>query len=136
MNSVAHTIGTETCSQSVRSKTLCNFRVHWAAEVTEGLNSVLLTDLKCNARTSGHLLCHLCELWKHTCVDLEELFSCRSIQVEHLHGADLKALVEDSINDLTSTASLDGVRFYNTASGVGKHSARLALTGEPHGHLS
>jgi len=136
VNSVPATINTETGSQSVRSQTLCNFRVHWASKVTESLHSVLLTDFKCNARSSGHLLGHLGELGKHACVDLEELFSSRPIQVEHLHGADLEALVEDSINDLTSTASLDGVRFYNTASGVGKHSARLALTGEPHGHLS
>lgn len=135
VNGVADAIGTESSSQSVWSETLSNFWVHGANEVAEGLNCIFLANLQCNARASRHLFGHLGELWEHTRVNLEELLGCWPIQVEHLHGADLKALIEDGVNDLTCHTSLDSMGLNNGTSCVGEHGTGAALTREPHAHL-
>ena len=135
VDSIADTIHTEPRSQSVRSQALRNFRVHGAHKVTERLHSVLLSDLKCNARASCHLLRHLWELGQHALIDLKELLGSRPIEVEHLHGTDLEALVQNRVNDLTGETCLDGVRLNHGARAVSEHCTGAALTREPHAHL-
>ena len=135
MDSIAGPIDTEAASDSVGTKVLCDFRVHGADKVAERLDSVLLANLQSDARTSRHLLGHLRELGKDTLVNLKELLSSRSIQVEHLHGGDLETFSQDSVNNLTGVASLDGVRLDHGAGVVGEESACFAFTREPHAHL-
>ena len=135
MDSIADAINSEPCPQSVRSQTLGNFRVHWAHKVAERLHSVFLSDLHCNAWASCHLLRHLWELGQHALVDLKELLGCRPVEVEHLHGTDLEALIEDRVDDRASETCLDGVRLNHGACAVSEHCAGAALTREPHAHL-
>ena len=61
------------------------------------------------------MLDHWWELWQYTLVYLEEFFSSRSIKSEHLHRADLEALLQYHVDDLSSESLLDNVWFYHTA---------------------
>ena len=75
------------------------------------------------------------ELGKDTLVNLEELLSGRSVQMEHLHSRDLETFRKDSVNDLSCEAGLNSVRLDNEAGAVGEHSASLGSSREPHAHL-
>jgi len=55
--------------------------------------------------------------------------------VEHLHGADLEALVQDGINDLTCVARLNSMGLDHGACAIREHGTRAALAREPHAHL-
>lgn len=121
MNGITATIEAETSSQSVGSEALGDFRIHWPNQVAESLHGILLSDFQCDAGTSRHLLCHLWELGQHTLINLKELLRCRPVQVEHLHGANLEALVQDGINDLTCVASLDRMGLDHGARAIREH---------------
>ena len=136
VNGIAATIDTEASPQRVRSQTLGYFWVHGACQVAESLNRVLLSNFHDDAWARGHLLCHLGEFGQHALVDLEKLFRRGSVQVEHLHGTDLKALVEDSVNNLTCLAGLDRVRLNHSARAICEHCTGAALAREPHVHFS
>ena len=86
VDSVFNAINTETSAEGVWPQILGDIWVHGATQVPECLDSVLLTNFKGNARPSGHLLRDLGEFGQDSLVNLEELFGCRSIQVEHLHS--------------------------------------------------
>ena len=136
VNGVAATIDAEASPQCVRSQTLGYFWVHGACKVAEGLNRILLSNFHDDAWARGHLLCHLGELGQHALVDLEKLLRRGPVQVEHLHGTDLKALVKDSVDNLTSLAGLDRVRLNHSACAISEHCTGAALAREPHVHFS
>lgn len=136
VNRIAATIETEASSQRVRSQTLGYFWIHGAYQVAEGFNGILLSNFHDNARARGHLLGHLRELWEYTLINLEKLLCCWPVQVENLHGTDLKALVKNSVNNLTSITSLNGMRLNHSARAIGKHCTGAALAREPHTHFS
>lgn len=133
---VLDSVCAEASSQCVWSQVLCNLWVHWAAQVTERLDCVLLADLHGNARARSHLLSQLSELWQHTLVNLEELLSSWSIEVEHLHSANLEALLKDCVNNLSSEASLNCMWLDHSARAVREHSRGWELSAEEHVHLS
>ena len=118
---VSTPIQTVSCSQCVRSEILGDFWVHRSNQITEGFDSILLAYLHHDDRSSGHLLSHLRELRQHTLVNLQELLSCRPVQVEHLHGRDFESLVQDGVDDLSGVACLDGVRLDDCAGAVSHH---------------
>ena len=119
VNRIAGPISAKACPQCVGSQILGNLGVHGSHQISEALHSVLLSDFQNKDWPSGHLLAHLGELGKNTLIDFQELLSCWSVQVEHLHGGDLEALTEDRVDDLTSKTGLDGVRLDHSAGAVG-----------------
>ena len=82
--SISHQIGavnsvdgpgvSKSSSYRVWSEVLGDLGVHWAAEVSKRLNRILLSNLKHDTWSNGHLMDHLDELWEDTLVDLEEFF--------------------------------------------------------------
>lgn len=136
VNGIAATIDAEASPQRVRSQTLGYFWVHGTCKVAECLNRILLSNFHDDAWARGHLLCHLGELGQHALVDLEKLLRRGPVQVEHLQCTDLKALVKDSVDNLTSLAGLDRVRLNHSACAISEHCTGAALAREPHVHFS
>ena len=114
---------------SVGPEVLGNLRIHWATELPEGLNSVLLSDLQNDAWARDHVLYHADELGDHSLVHLEELLGRWLIEGEHLHGGDLESLLKDHVDNLSSEAIVDNMRLDDAAGAVvegSRWSKRLA----------
>ena len=105
-------------SQGVGPKVLGDLRIHWADKLSEGLHSILLSDLHYDARADCHSLYHTDELWQHTLVYFEELLSRWLVKSEHLHGRDLKALLKNSVDYLAGQTILYDMWFDNATGAI------------------
>lgn len=121
METIADSVDTETRAQTIGSKVHCDLGVHRAAKLSEGGNYILLAHLEDNAGACGHVLSDGNEFGKHAAVNFAELLGSGLVQVEHLHGRDLEALLEDSVDGLTSETSSHNVGLNNNASAVGEY---------------
>ena len=95
-----------------------NLWVHWATELSERSDSILLSDLHDNAGTACHALDHTHELRDHTFVYFEKFLCCWLIQGEHLHGGDLKSLLKDHVDHLTCETLRNNMGLDNAAGAV------------------
>ena len=64
---------------------LGNLWVVRTAELSEGWNDILLSDLKSDAGASGHMLDHGEEFGEDSFVDFKVLFGCWKVDVEDFH---------------------------------------------------
>lgn len=72
-------------SYGIWSQALSDFRIHWAAELSEFLYDILLSNFHYDARACGHLLDHADKLREDTLIYLEEFFGRWHVEGEHLH---------------------------------------------------
>ena len=123
-------------TNSVGTQALGDLGVHGTAELSEGGDGVLLSDLHHDARADGHVLDHRGEFWQHSIVDLEELLSSWLVEDEHLHRADFETLLENHINNLTGKTLLNDMRLDHAASAVVEGGSGSKLVGEVQGSFS
>ena len=109
---------TKFSSNSSWPEVFSNLWVHWPTELSERFDGILLSDLHDNAWTTGHTLDHTHKLRDNTFVHFEKFFSCWLIEREHLHGGDLKSLLEDHVNHLTCKTLLYNMGLNNAAGAV------------------
>lgn len=118
MEPVANPVIAETGTKALMAQILGNFGIHRAAQLTESLNSVFLSNFHHNARTGSHLISDRNEFGKHSAVNLKEFLRCGLVQVEHLHRRDFETFFKDGVNSLSSKASCHNMGFNNNASAV------------------
>lgn len=118
MNGIYGSRVTEFGSDGVWSKIFCDFWVGGTAELSEGLDGVLLSDFEGDAGAGGHVLHHADELWEHALVHLEEFFGRWSVEGEHFHGRNFEALLQYHVDDLAGEALLDDVGLDDAASAI------------------
>lgn len=82
MHSVAAAVDAKASAEGVRSQVLCNLGVHRAAEVSECLHNVFLTDLEHDAWAVDHVIDNRRELGKNSLVDFKELLSSWLVHIE------------------------------------------------------
>ena len=99
-----------TQSVSFTAVLLADIGIVCATELLEALNDIFLADLKGDAGTAHQLVDSLAEVSDHTAVQLHEIFGLRPVQKVALHRADLEALVEDPLDDLSCEALRHSMR--------------------------
>lgn len=130
METIADSVDTETCAETIGSKVHRDLGVHRSAKLSEAGNNILLANLKNNAGASGHVLSDGNEFGKHAAVNLTELFCGGLVQVEHLHSRDFESLLKDSVNGLTSETSSHNVRLNDNTGAVSEYSGGGELARE------
>ena len=105
-------------SYGIWSQALSDLRIHWAAELSEFVYDILLSNFHNDARACGHLLDHANKLREYTLIYLEEFLGRWHVEREHLHWRNFIAFLEDHINDSSGVALLDSVRLDDAAGAV------------------
>jgi len=121
VNSIFASIYTIAGSEGIWAQIFGDFRIHWPSQITEGLHGIFLTDLHHDAGTCSHLLSHWDELREYALVNFKKFLCGGPVEVEHLHGGNLKAFGKDIVNNETGVASEDGVGFDDSAGVVCEH---------------
>lgn len=125
MHNVLNSVFSEFSSKRVRSEMLSDFRIMRSAEFSELSNGVLLTNFKSNNRAIGEVLNERQVLGEDILVDAHEFFNDRAREVENLHGRDLEASLEDTVDDLTELTTVNNVRLDQTKRAVVKDCGSL-----------
>lgn len=118
VDGVLHAVPAEAGAQGVWTQVLGDLWVHGSAQGAERLNGVLLTHLHNDAWASGHLLANWDVFWQHASVDLQEFLSSWFVEIEHLHGGNLKSLLQHSVDHITSHTGSNNVWLDHNAGAV------------------
>jgi len=124
---VANPVVTETGTEGLLAQILGDLGIERAAQFTERLDSAFLSHFHNNAGTGSHVLGDRNVFGEDSTVNFEEFLSSGLVQVKHLHGRDLEALLKDGVNSLSSEASSDDVGFNDNACAVGTNGSGREL---------
>lgn len=127
MHCVLDLIQSESCPDRVLLYLSADIWVLRAADFSETLHRVLLSDLQCDASSDGQVLCHLREFRNHALIYFVELLCGGSVQVKRLYGADFKALHENIVNNFSDALLVKHMRLYDTACAVVEYGRALEL---------
>jgi len=136
MNGVDCPRSTELCSDCVWSKVIGNFWVKRTAQRSEWVDSIFLSYLENDAWSRCHMINHSNEFRQNSLIHLEEFFCCRFINREHLHSRDLKSLLKNHIDNLSSKTLCDNMGLDNTACAIVESCRCCKLLAEIEGALS
>lgn len=121
VHAILDTVMTKFSTQSVRTQVLSNFRIVGSAEVTETSNSIILSHFQYKHRAVSQMLNKGQVFGENTLVNIVEFFNHGSRKVEHLHGRDFEASLQNRVNDLTSKTFAKHVRLDNAEGAIVHH---------------
>ena len=115
---------------------LGNLWINWPAELSEGLHSIFLSDLKGESWPIGEMLDNWEVLRDDALVHIVELLDDWSRQVEDLGSRDLETSSQDHVNNLSSLAVLDNMGLHQAERAVINHTSGWHLLAKEKVQLS